>query len=100
VKAGRGLLALVATLATGALCAPLAHAGTYDVYSCKFGSSFYGNNAWAGVNNSGAGDATFTAPDTTCANAADPLIALMRPGNATTLNVAYAPGISRLSLSS
>ena len=37
---------------------------------------------------------TYTAPDTTCANASDPLIALMRPGSATTPNVAYAPGIS------
>jgi hypothetical protein len=88
-------------LATGALCAPLAHAGTYDVYSCKFGSSFYGNNAWAGVNNFGAGDPTFTAPDTTCANAADPLIALMRPAVAGgTGMVAYtAPVSSELRLS-
>ena len=88
----RALLATI--LGTCALVPATAHAGTYDVYSCKFGSSFYGNNAWAGLNSSGAGDPTFTAPDTTCANAADPLIALMRPGNATTLNVAYAPGIS------
>lgn len=94
MKAGRGLLTLVAILATGALCAPLAHAGTYDVYSCKFGSNFYGNNAWVGVNNSGAGDPTLTAPDASCTGVGDPLIALMRPGNATTLNVAYAPGIS------
>ena len=71
-----------------------AHAGTYDVYSCKFGSAFYGNNAWVGVNNAGAGDPAFTVPDATCANASDPLIALMRPGNATTPNVAYTPGIS------
>jgi hypothetical protein len=93
VKAGRGLLTLVATLAAGALCAPLAHAGTYDVYSCKFGSSFFGNNAWVGVNNSGAGDATFTVPDATCANAADPLIALMRPAAAGG-TVAYGAGVS------
>jgi hypothetical protein len=93
VKAGRGLLTFVATLAAGALWAPLAHAGTYDVYSCKFGSSFFGNNAWAGINTSGAGDPTFTAPDTTCANAADPLIAIMRPAAAGAM-VAYAGGVS------
>jgi hypothetical protein len=35
VKAGRGLPALVvAMLAAAALSAPLAHAGSYDVYSC------------------------------------------------------------------
>ena len=39
-------------------------------YSCKVGSAFYGNNAWAGANNAGAGDPAFTAPDTTCANVA------------------------------
>jgi hypothetical protein len=85
---------LAAGLCACALAPATAHAGTYDVYSCKFGSGFYGNNAWVGANNSGAGDPTFTAPDTTCASAGDPLIALMRPGNATTPNVAYAPGIS------
>ena len=30
-----------------------AHAGSYDVYSCKFGSSFYGNNAWVAVDRAG-----------------------------------------------
>ena len=85
---------MAAVLGACALMPAAAHAGTYDVYSCKFGSAFYGNNAWVGVNNAGAGDPAFTVPDATCANASDPLIALMRPGNATTPNVAYTPGIS------
>jgi hypothetical protein len=85
---------VAAVLGACALMPAAAHAGTYDVYSCKFGSAFYGNNAWVGVNNAGAGDPAFTVPDATCANASDPLIALMRPGNATTPNVAYTPGIS------
>ena len=92
----RALLATV--LGACALLPATAHAGTYDVYSCKFGSNFYGNNAWVGRQQlRSAGDPTFTAPDTTCANAGDPLVALMRPGNAATPNVAYAPG-SRPSL--
>jgi hypothetical protein len=70
-----------------------AHAGTYDVYSCKFGSAFYGNNAWVGVNNAGAGDPAFTAPDTACPNASDPLVAIMRPA-AAGATVAYAGGVS------
>jgi hypothetical protein len=85
---------LAAVFGAYALTPAVANAGTYDVYSCKFGSAFYGNNAWVGVNNAGAGDPAFTVPDATCANASDPLIALMRPGNATTPNVAYTPGIS------
>ena len=89
----RGAL-LAAVFGAYALTPAVANAGTYDVYSCKFGSAFYGNNAWVGVNNAGAGDPAFTVPDATCANASDPLIALMRPGNATTPNVAYTPGIS------
>jgi hypothetical protein len=90
--ARRALIA--AALGACALSPAKAQAGSYDVYSCKVGAAFYANNAWAGINNAGAGDPTYTAPDTTCANASDPLTALMRPGNATTPNVAYAPGIS------
>ena len=55
MKAGRGLLALAAALAAAALCAPLAHAGSYDVHSCTVGSSFYGNNAWVRSINAGRG---------------------------------------------
>jgi hypothetical protein len=92
-KAGRGLLIVVATLATAALCAPLAHAGTYDVHSCKFGSGFYGNNAWTDASVPGT-DATLTVPDTTCASSGDPLIALLRPATPALMNQAYAAGVS------
>ena len=40
-----------------------------------------------------AGDPAFTAPDTTCANASDPLVALMRPA-AAGATVAYAATVS------
>jgi hypothetical protein len=83
--ARRALLAIV--VCAGALLPATAHAGTYDVYSCKFGPSFYGNNAWAGVNNAGGGDPSFSAPDTTCASPGDPLIAVLRPAN-------YGRGVS------
>ena len=75
--ARRALLAAV--LGACAVAPATARAGSYDVYSCKVGSGFYGNNAWAGVN---SGDPTYTAPDTTRANASDPLIALIRPAAA------------------
>jgi hypothetical protein len=85
---------LAAVLCACALAPATAEAGTYDVYSCKYGSSFYGNNAWVGVNTPGAGDPTFSAPDATCANASDPLVALLRPGTAAAPNPAYAAGVS------
>jgi hypothetical protein len=89
--ARRALIAAV--FAACALAPATARAGSYDVYSCKVGAAFYANNAWAGVNNSGAGDPTYTVPDTTCANASDPLTALMRPA-AAGATVAYAGGVS------
>jgi hypothetical protein len=89
--ARRALLAAV--LGACALAPATAHAGSYDVYSCKVGSAFYGNNAWVGANNAGAGDPAFTAPDATCANAADPLVALMRPA-AAGATVAYGASVS------
>jgi hypothetical protein len=58
-------------LATGALCAPLAHAGSYDVYSCSIDGGFFPNNAWAAGNNP-PGNAAYGA-DTTCPKAGDPL---------------------------
>ena len=81
-------LAVVAALAARS---PVAHAGTYDVYSCKFGPNFYGNNAWVAVNNAGAGDPTFSAPDTTCTGAGDPLTAILRAAN-------FARGVSSVLL--
>lgn len=89
--ARRALLA--AALGACALAPGTAHAGSYDVYSCKLGSAFYGNNAWTGVNTAGAGDPAYTVPDTTCANASDPLTALMRPA-AAGANVSYGTGVS------
>jgi hypothetical protein len=86
-------LALAATVAAVAACAPAAQAGTYDVYSCKFGPNFYGNNAWVAVNNAGAGDPTYTAPDAACPSPGDPLIAIMRPA-AAGATVAYGAGVS------
>jgi hypothetical protein len=88
----RAVIALV--LGACAALPAAAHAGTYDVYSCRVGSAFYGNNAWVPANNSGGGDPSYTVPDASCASPGDPLVALMRPGSATVPNVAYAPGIS------
>ena len=87
----RAILAFV--LGACAVLPASAQAGSYDVYSCKFGSSFYGNNAWAASTTPVAGDPTFTAPDTTCANPGDPLIAscVRRPR---ARRVAYAAGVS------
>jgi hypothetical protein len=72
-------------------CAALpaaAHAGSYDVYSCRFGSAFYGNNAWvASIAPAGGNPALFTA-DTTCASPGDVLTAALQPA------VSYAPASS------
>jgi hypothetical protein len=81
----RALLALV--LGGCALLPASAQAGSFDVYSCKVGANFYGNNAWVGVNNFGGGDPSFSAPDTTCIGPGDPLIAVLRAAN-------YACGVS------
>jgi hypothetical protein len=61
--ARRALLGLV--VGACALTPAAAHAGTYDVYSCTFGGGVYGNNAWAAVNNSGAGDPSYRFERTT-----------------------------------
>jgi hypothetical protein len=58
-------------LGIGALCAPLAHAGSYDVVSCSIDGGFYPNNAW-GVNNQPPGDARYVT-DNVCANPSDAL---------------------------
>ena len=79
MKAGRQLLALFAVLAAGALTAPLAHAGSYDVLSCSIDGHFYGNNAWVAGNNP-PGNAAYGA-DTTCAQAGDPLAVALAPPN-------------------
>jgi hypothetical protein len=80
VKAGTHLLALIAVLGVGALCAPLARAGSYDVVSCSVDGAFYPNNAW-GVSSQPAGDARYVT-DTDCAQPGDPLAARLASGNA------------------
>jgi hypothetical protein len=77
--ARRAVIALV--LGACAAFPAAAHAGSYDVYSCKFGSAFYGNNAWTAVNNAGGGAPSYSAPDVTCATPGDPLIAVLRAAN-------------------
>jgi len=79
VKAGRGFLALLAVLTAGALGAPLAHAGTYDVLSCTVGGTLYPNNAWAAANNP-AGDGRYVT-DATCPSLNDPLTTKLAGGN-------------------
>ena len=79
MKAGTHLLALFAVLGIGALCAPLAHAGSYDVVSCSIDGGFYPNNAWTSGSNP-AGDPRYLT-DTTCATAGDPLAVQLAPGN-------------------
>jgi hypothetical protein len=84
--ARRAVIAIV--LSACALLPATAHAGTYDVYSCKFGSSFYGNNAWtSAISPAGGNVALFTA-DTTCTGPGDVLAAALQP------SVSYAPGSS------
>jgi hypothetical protein len=80
VKAGRGLLTFVATLATVALCAPLAHAGSYDVLSCTIDGSYHANNAWV-AGNTPAGDARYVT-DASCPESGDALRVLLAGGNA------------------
>jgi hypothetical protein len=63
VKAGKQLLALWAVLGAGALAAPLAHAGSYDVLSCAIDGTFARNGAWLAGNNP-AGNPAYDA-DTT-----------------------------------
>jgi hypothetical protein len=67
-------------LAAGALCAPLAHAGSYDVLSCTIGGSYHPNNAWVAGNNP-AGDPKY-ATDASCPKSGDPLQVLLVGGNA------------------
>jgi len=79
---------LAAGLCGCALAPATAQAGTYDVYSCKFGSGFYGNNAWtASIATAGGNAALFTA-DTTCSGPGDVLVAALQP------SVQYSPGSS------
>jgi hypothetical protein len=84
VKAGRGFLALVAVLTAGAIGAPLAHAGSYDVLSCTVGANAYPNNAWVAGNNS-AGHGRYLT-DAACPKLNDPLTVTLAGGHA------FSPG--------
>jgi len=77
VKAGWGLLAVAGALAAGALWAPLARAGTYDVVSCSIDGATYANNAWR-IQNNLAGDARYVTKTTCGPN--DPLDTHLVPG--------------------
>ena len=80
MKAGRGgLLALAPIVAALAVSAPVAHAGSYNVYSCTIDGSYHANNAWV-ANNTPAGDARYLT-DATCPKSGDPLQVLLPGGN-------------------
>jgi hypothetical protein len=92
VKAGTHLLALFAVLGIGALCAPLAHAGSYDVVSCSIDGGFYPNNAWGSANNPADNPAYQT--DISCSKPGDPMVVSLAPntvyGNATWAALRFA----------
>ena len=71
-------------MAAGALGAPLAHAGSYDVLSCTIDGGYRANNAWVAGNNP-PGNAAYST-DTTCPKSGDPL------GVSLAANTAYSAG--------
>jgi hypothetical protein len=75
----RRLVLAAVVLGACALSPAAAHAGTYDVYSCRFGSSFYGNNAWTPNIAAAGGNAALFTADTTCATPGDVLVAALQP---------------------
>jgi hypothetical protein len=75
----RRLVLAAVVLSACALAPAAAHAGTYDVYSCRFGSSFYGNNAWTPNIAAAGGNAALFTADTTCATPGDVLVAALQP---------------------
>jgi hypothetical protein len=75
----RRLVLAAVVLGACALSPAAAHAGTYDVYSCRFGSSFYGNNAWTPNIAAAGGNAALFTADTTCAAPGDVLVAALQP---------------------
>ena len=72
MKAGRGLLTLVVTLAAAALCAPMAHAGSYDVLSCTIDGGYHANNAWVAQQHPGRRRRA-TSPTRRARSSGDPL---------------------------
>ncbi len=79
---------LVLLLGGCALLPASAQAGSFDVYSCKVGANFYGNNAWTPSVAAAGGNVALFTTDTTCAAPGDVLVAAFQP------NVAYAPNAS------
>jgi Phage integrase family len=67
-----------------ALFATLAHAGTYNVFTCSIDGAFYPNRAWTSASNP-AGNAAFQT-DTSCPKAGDALSASLAP------NTVYGTG--------
>jgi hypothetical protein len=84
--ARRALLSCV--LVACAVLPASAHAGSYDVYSCKFGPNFYGNNAWKPAVAAAGGNPALFTTDSTCTGVGDVLVAGFQA------NVAYAPASS------
>jgi hypothetical protein len=88
VKAGTPVLALVAVLGFGALCAPLARAGSYDVVSCSIDGGFYPNRAWVAGNNPAGNPAYQT--DSSCTQQAGNSLAVSLAPNTAYGNGTYA----------
>jgi hypothetical protein len=61
------LLAPLAVLVLSALCAPLAHAGSFNVFTCSIDGAFYPNRAWTSASNPTGNPAYQT--DTSCPQA-------------------------------
>jgi hypothetical protein len=78
------LLAPVAVLVASVLCAPPAHAGSFNVFTCSIDGAFYPNRAWTSASNPAGNPAYLT--DTSCSQPGDPLSASLAP------NTAYGAG--------
>jgi hypothetical protein len=78
------LLAPVAVLVASVLCAPPAHAGSFNVFTCSIDGAFYPNRAWTSASNPAGNPAYLT--DTACSQPGDPLSASLAP------NTAYGAG--------
>jgi hypothetical protein len=88
VKAGALLLALVGVLGFGALCAPVAHAGSFNVYTCSIDGAFYPNRAWVADNNPNGNVAYQT--DTSCSQQAGDGLAVGLAANTIYANGTFA----------
>jgi hypothetical protein len=75
-------------LGFGALCAPVAHAGSYDVLSCSIDGGFYPNRAWVADNNPNGNAAYQT--DTSCSQQAGDWLAVGLAANTVYANGTFA----------